>query len=131
MDEYVCIACKEEAAEGLCLGRLCYHCIERTVVKAIRQLDAEEKKPGLIGLEGIILTKRGREVLEQLEQKHKEEQAKTVWRLQVADFEMVMNEKHPELSEEERSKIIELARNKFSIENWEETVDWFIAIWKK
>lgn len=37
MDNEKCVACGEIADDGFALGRLCYFCIEKAVVKIIKE----------------------------------------------------------------------------------------------
>jgi hypothetical protein len=37
VEDYKCVACGNEATEGFCIGRLCYYCIEETVVHFVKE----------------------------------------------------------------------------------------------
>ncbi len=39
MEDYICVACKEEADEGFAIGRLCYYCLEEVVVYMKKQIN--------------------------------------------------------------------------------------------
>jgi hypothetical protein len=42
MDEDKCVACGEVADDGCALGRLCYQCIEKSIVKIIQEQKGTE-----------------------------------------------------------------------------------------
>ena len=51
-----------------------------------------------------------------------------VWRITEDDFEMVIKENHPELSDEQVKGIIENAKRNFSIDNWQEQISDFVEL---
>lgn len=55
----------------------------------------------------------------------------TVWRLTEEDFRTVKESCFPNVTDEETEKIIERAKDKFSIDDWIEWVEAFIDYWRE
>lgn len=55
---------------------------------------------------------------------------KIVWSLSEEDFRSVIEDNHPELSEEQVDFLISKAYSKFNIESWAEYVDGYIEAYK-
>lgn len=51
---------------------------------------------------------------------------KTIWRLQEADFLMVIEAQFPHLSEKQKQEILDRAKQSFAIHDWEDHVSLFI-----
>lgn len=55
----------------------------------------------------------------------------TIWRVTEEDFRCVIEERYPDLSEEQIEALLDRAHDKFSIIDWEEQVEVFLDIYAK
>lgn len=53
----------------------------------------------------------------------------TIWRVSVEDLKVVIEDKYPLLTPTEVERAIEVAYAKFSIHEWEQQVDDFLAVY--
>lgn len=64
-----------------------------------------------------------------MDRPHVEIQLNTVWRISDQDVRSLIEDRYPLLSESETQKAIQLAHDKFSIDDWADQIDDFIAVY--